>query len=93
MTTANQKRWFEAVHSLETCSLCRAWGIQAAHRNEGRGLGQKSADHLIAAICPTEHNEIDNGKNLTQAERRAMWNAAYVDTIDRLIRAGKLVLR
>ena len=93
MSAANQKRWFQAIHELETCSLCGAWGVQASHRNQGRGLGQKSADHLIAAICMAEHAEIDNGKNMTQAERRAAWNAAYVDTIDRLIRSGKLVLK
>lgn len=93
MTTSNQKKWFEAVHSLETCSLCRSWGVQASHRNQGRGMGQKSADHLIAAICPPEHYMIDNGKDLSHAERRALWNEAYVDTIDRLIRAGRLVLK
>jgi hypothetical protein len=93
MSTANQRKWFDAIHGLESCSLCGRYGVQASHRNQGRGMGQKSADHLIAAICPQDHHEIDNGKNMTQAERRAAWNAAYVDTIDRLIRSGKLVLR
>jgi hypothetical protein len=92
MTTAAAK-WYAAVAELETCSLCRAYGVQVAHRNQGRGLGQKSAFHLTAAICPLEHYAIDNGKDMTQEQRRAAWNAAYVDTIDRLIRAGKLVLR
>jgi hypothetical protein len=93
MTTAAAKRWYQAVAELETCSLCRAYGVQVSHRNEGRGLGQKSAFHLTAAICPPEHYAIDNGKDMTREQRRAAWNAAYVDTIDRLIRAGKLVLR
>lgn len=93
MATANQKRWFEAIHGLETCSICGAWGVQASHRNQGRGMGQKSADHLIAAICPVHHHAIDNGKDMPKAERRSAWNAAYVDTIDRLIRSGKLVLK
>jgi hypothetical protein len=92
MTTAASK-WYAAVASLETCSLCRAYGVQVAHRNQGRGLGQKSAFHLTAAICPPEHYAIDNGKDMTQEQRRAAWNAAYVDTIDRLIRAGRLVLK
>ena len=91
--TAAEKRWYQAVSELETCSLCRAYGVQVAHRNEGRGLGQKVDYWLTAAICPPEHHAIDNGKDMTQAERRAAWNAAYVDTIDRLFRAGKLVLR
>ena len=93
MSTAVERRWYESVASLETCSLCRAYGVQVAHRNEGRGMGQKSAYWLTAAICPPEHHAIDNGKDMTREERRAAWNAAYVDTIDRLIRAGRLVLR
>jgi hypothetical protein len=60
MTTAAAKRWYQAVAELETCSLCRAYGVQVAHRNQGRGLGQKSAFHLTAAICPLEHYAIDN---------------------------------
>jgi hypothetical protein len=40
-----------------------------------------------------DHMEIDNGKTMTKEERRAAWNAAYVDTIDRLIRSGRLVLK
>jgi len=91
--SAEERRWYAAVASLETCSLCRAYGVQVAHRNEGRGLGQKSSYHLTAAICPPEHYEIDNGKTMTQAERRAAWNAAYVDTVNRLIAVGRLVWR
>jgi hypothetical protein len=92
MSTAAERRWFAAVAELETCSLCRAYGVQVAHRNEGRGMGQKSPYWLTAAICPPEHHEIDNGKRMTQDERRNEWNRAYVDTIDRLFRAGKLRL-
>lgn len=93
MSTAAARKWYEAIASLETCSLCHVFGVQVAHRNEGRGMGQKSPYWLTAAIRPPEHHAIDNGKDMTREERRAAWNAAYVDTIDRLIRAGRLVLR
>lgn len=93
MSTAAAKRWYQAVAELETCSLCRAYGVQVSHRNQGRGMGQKSAYHLTAAICQPEHYEIDNGKTMTQQQRRAKWNAAYVDTIMRLIAVGRLVWR
>lgn len=92
MTTASDRRWFAAVASLETCSLCGAWGVQVAHRNEGRGMGQKSDAHMTAALCPAEHAEIDNGKNLDRNERRALMDRAIVITHDRLIKAGKLRL-
>lgn len=90
MTTAADKRWFQAVASLETCSLCGQYGVQVAHRNEGRGLGQKSAAHMTAALCPACHHELDNGKTLLQAERRARMDKAIVITHDRLVRAGKV---
>ena len=92
MTTAADRKWFEAVASLETCSLCGAFGIQVAHRNQSRGLGQKSAAHNTAALCRHDHYEIDNGKNLSQAERRALMDRAIVNTHSRLIEAGKLKL-
>lgn len=93
MTTAADKRWFAAVASLETCSLCGRYGVQVAHRNEGRGMGQKSAAYMTAALCPEQHHEIDNGKNLSQDERRALMDRAIVITHARLIESGQLVLK
>lgn len=89
---AIDRSWCNAVHSLEMCVLCGAYGIQWSHRNEGRGMGQKSAAHMTAALCPTCHHEIDNGSKLTQSERRALMDRAIVLTHDRLIQAGKLRL-
>lgn len=93
MTTAADKRWFSAVASLETCSLCGKWGVQVAHSNQDRGMGQKSAAYMTAALCPECHAEIDNGRDLPQAERRAQMDRAIVLTHSRLIDAGQLVLK
>ena len=93
MTAAADKRWFAAVASLETCSLCGKWGVQVAHRNEGRGMGQKSAAYMTAALCPECHAEIDNGRDMPQSERRAQMDRAIVLTHSRLIDAGKLELK
>jgi hypothetical protein len=92
MTTSAERKWFAAVASLETCSLCGQHGVQVAHRNEGRGLGQKSAAHMTAALCPACHHDIDNGHHLLQTERRARMDRAIVITHDRLIRVGKVRL-
>ncbi|GAA0260485.1 hypothetical protein [Rhodanobacter caeni] len=92
MTTAADKRWFAAVASLETCSLCGKWGVQVAHRNEGRGMGQKSKAHQTAALCPECHTSIDNGRDLSQEARRSLMRKAINVTHDRLIEAGKLRL-
>lgn len=92
MTTAADRRWFAAVASLECCVLCGRFGIQIAHSNQDRGMGQKSAAHLTAALCPGCHTSIDNGRDLPQAERRRLMDRAIVLTHDALIRAGKLRL-
>ena len=92
MTTRNRK-WLAAVAEIGSCVLCGKFGVQVAHRNEGRGMGQKSGDHLTAALCPECHHEIDNGRDLSQAERRERMNRAIVRTLDALVTSGKLVLR
>jgi len=92
MSTAAAKRWFQAVAELETCVLCGHFGVQVAHENETRGMGQKSSPWNTAALCPTCHYELDNGKRLSQADRRSAMRQAINRTHDRLIRAGKLVL-
>jgi hypothetical protein len=93
MSTALEKRWYSAVGELGTCSLCGKYGIQVSHRNEGRGMGQKSPPHMTAALCPEHHFEIDNGRDLPQAERRALMDRAIVLTHSRLVESGRLVLK
>jgi 5-methylcytosine-specific restriction endonuclease McrA len=92
MSTALERKWFEAVASLECCVLCGRHGVQVAHSNEDRGMSQKSKPWNTAALCPTCHHECDNGKGLTQAERRAQMDRAIKRTHDRLIDSGKLKL-
>lgn len=92
MATAEEKRWFEAVASIERCVLCKRWGVQVAHSNQDRGMGRKSPPWCTAALCPTCHDEIDNGSTLDQAERRRLMDRAIVLTHMELIAAGRLVL-
>lgn len=70
--------------------LCGAWGIQVAHRNEGRGMGQKSLPCNTAALCPGCHHEIDNGRHLTREERRALMDRAIVLTHEAMAKSGTL---
>lgn len=80
--------WLKAVRRLDTCVDCGKWGVQAAHRNEGKGVGVKVSDHLTAALCPECHYDIDNGKNMTREQRRAAMDRAIVKTFDRLVELG-----
>lgn len=93
MSTAEERRWFAAVAMMETCALCKTYGIQIAHRNEGRGLGRKSDPWMTAPLCPECHNAIDNGRDLNRDERRALMDKAIIRTHDWLIQSGLLVLK
>ena len=82
------KRWLAAVGQIECCVLCGSYGVQVAHRNEGKGMGQKTDDSLTAAICQECHHEIDNGRHLTRDQRRALLDKAIVQTLQELTRRG-----
>lgn len=84
------ERWLKAVRELETCVLCNGYVVQAAHRNEGKGMGQKVDDCAVACLCQECHHMIDNGKDLSREERRAMMDKAIVLTIIRLARTGRI---
>lgn len=91
--SAFEKRWQSAVHSVEYCVRCNAYGVQWCHRNEGKGMGLKTPPWMTAALCPRCHWGIDNDKTMSKAERRAEMDRAIVLTHDRLIRDGRLVLK
>lgn len=93
MSTATDRRWFAAVASLESCVLCGQHGVQVSHSNLHRGMGQKSAPWMTAALCPSCHGDIDNGKTLTRVERRELHARAINLTHSALISSGKLQLR
>lgn len=88
-----QKAWLEAVGGIDECVLCHSnYMLQVAHRNMNRGWGQKAPDYETARLCGNCHHDIDNGKNLTQTERRELMHRAIVQTHSLLIQSGKLVL-
>lgn len=83
--------WLEAVRSIECCVLCGKYGVQSAHRNEGKGLGLKTDDCLTAAICETCHHGIDNGPDHTRDERRGLMDKAILLTLVELCRLGRIM--
>jgi len=86
-------KWLKAVREIDCCVLCGRYGVQAAHRNEGKGVGLKVDDSLTAALCPECHARIDNGKNMSRDERRAEMDRAIVLTIQKLSREGRITVR
>ena len=86
------QKWMEAVASLGECVNCGNEGVQVAHRNEGKGMGTKASDCLTAALCPHCHSMIDQGKEMSRAERRMMMDRSIVLTLEKLVKAGKVVV-
>lgn len=80
--------WLDAVRSLGTCVRCGAYGVQAAHVNEGKGIGQKVPDCFTAALCHACHHAIDNGNTLDRETRRAEMDRAFRATLRRLFTEG-----
>jgi hypothetical protein len=89
--TYRSKKWLAAVGSIDQCVLCGAWGTQVAHRNEGKGMGMKVDDCATAALCPSCHHDIDNGKGLSREDRRQMMDRAIVLTVIQVTRSGLVV--
>lgn len=76
------KKLLELLRELP-CQVCGRHSdtVCACHRNEGKGMGMKVSDALVASMCHTCHFELDNGKDLTKEEKRDMWNRAYIKTM------------
>lgn len=93
MTIYRSSKWLQAVREIDCCVLCGRWGVQAAHRNEGKGMGLKVDDCLTAALCPECHARIDNGRDMSREERRAEMDRAIVLTLRELGRRERLAIR
>lgn len=93
MTIYRSSKWLQAVREIDCCVLCGRWGVQAAHRNEGKGVGLKVDDCLTAALCPECHARIDNGRDMSREERRAEMDRAIVLTLRELGRRERLAIR
>ena len=84
-----------AVASLP-CQNCGLEGsTQASHSNQlkdGRGIGHKTSDAMLAALCNSCHYQIDYGKDLGREQKQEIWNAAHRKTMRALIERELLVV-
>jgi len=84
-----------AVASLP-CQNCGLEGsTQASHSNQlsdGRGIGHKTSDAMLAALCHSCHYSIDYGNDMTREEKRIVWNDAHRKTMRALIERELLVV-
>lgn len=90
MSNYRSEKLLAAVRTLP-CQRCGAYGSQAAHSNQlrdSKGMGIKSHDYRIAALCPLCHTEIDSGTGMTKGERREAWEEAHRATVGELFARG-----
>ena len=75
------------------CVSCGAWApSHAAHPNMielGKGTGVKASD-IVFPLCHVCHHELDNGKTMSKAERRAFTWEMIAKTFIKLLLMGKL---
>lgn len=74
------------------CVHCGQSPSSACHANwqeYGKGLGLKAHDWAVAYLCRSCHNQVDGRTgNLPEPERKAMWQRAWIKTLDLWFRAG-----
>lgn len=78
------------------CGKYNDGSVVAAHSNQlrdGKGKGIKAHDFRIAYLCFHCHHELDQGKDMSRAERIDMWEEAHRKTIEWLFTTGKIVCR
>ena len=80
--------WRRAVASLPCVRCFREGATQAAHRNQGKGMGAKVDDMWTAALCVACHTEIDQGRDMSKQERREAMDVAILMTLRELARHG-----
>jgi hypothetical protein len=80
---------------------CQHCGIQdgtivAAHSNQlrdGKGRGLKALDYRIASLCFSCHSTLDQGTQLSKAERIEMWEEAHRKTIGQFFEQGMINIK
>ena len=86
--TFRSEKWLRAVASLPCVHCGREGETQAAHRNQGKGMGIKTDDCLTAALCQKCHSMIDQGNEGTRGWRRELMDEAILKTLVQLAKNG-----
>ena len=96
MKPYRNRKYLNEVAGLMTCQLCGAMDgtIVPAHysgmyaNSLGKGMGQKAADHCVAALCGRCHADFDGYQNGNNDERAARFMTAILKTQHALLQNG-----
>ena len=88
MLAVRSYAWLDCVRQIPCCVRCGAQGVEAVHRDFSKGMGMKTTDAATAALCTLCAYLLCAG--MPGDEQLAQMDAAIVDTIIELSRAGKI---
>lgn len=79
---------------LLACQHCGAndGTVVACHSNwscHGKAKSMKATDVRVASLCATCHASIDQGSRLSRDQRKQVWWAAHVRTVELLVGLGR----
>ena len=69
--TFRSEKHLARVRQLPCVDCGREGMTQAAHANQSKGMGIKASDLACCALCVDCHRRLDQGGQMTRAERRA----------------------
>lgn len=85
------KALLAAVRKLPCQHTGEVGNTEPAHSNwsiHGKAGRIKADDNRVAALSRRVHRELDQGKNWTEDQRKAIWWAAHVKTVRLLLASG-----
>lgn len=94
-TTYRNPRLLALAKIAPHCMWClreNRGDVVSAHFNEGKGMAIKSSDASVGFACFTCHALLDQGKDMTRAERRAMAYELNARTLRWLLENGHLAV-
>lgn len=79
------------AYRLIPCQHCGAQDgtVVAAHGwGAGRGGAVKADDNKCASLCFACHSELDQGRLWSKSQRKAIWEAAHLRSVAKLVESG-----
>ena len=86
---------YELDCQIQIPGICEGGTGEPSHANwswAGKGMSIKAHDCFFASSCRACHREIDQGKNLSEESRRALWMRGHTNTMLELWRRGLLAV-
>lgn len=77
-----------------SCQRANVGQVVAAHSNhhaDGKGMGLKASDAMVAFLCDDCHSSIDQG-SASRELKRAAWVEAYMATMRWLVESGHFIV-